>query len=164
MKFSESVPGKTKSQIPHVDRRSEGRYPANEPAELEIMLGGAEPIYGIILDVSRSGLRIAVPKRLHRGEQVKIKFQRNVIFGEVRYCRAVLSIFHAGVKIHNLVRAPGQGDQHLSEDSLSLYAVGRGLSVSEVIEVREHLSQCEGCRGRLGEREAVLSPPRRPRS
>lgn len=160
---SDSAAGKPTSGSPAIDRRSEARYPAQEPAELEIMFGGVEPIYGIILDVSRSGLRIAVPKRINRAEQVKIKFHRNVIFGEVRYCRAVSTLFHAGIRIHDLVRVPGCEDQHLSEESLSLYAVGKGLSVSEVIEVREHLLRCESCRGRLAEREAVLSPRRKAR-
>lgn len=143
-----------------VDRRSEARYPAKEPAELEILFGGTEPAFGIILDISRSGLRIAIPKRIARGEQVKIKFHRNVIFGEVRYCRAVSAVFHAGIRIQDLVRSPGREDQHLTEDSLSLYAVGKGLSVSELIEVREHLLRCEGCRARVAEREKLLNPRR----
>lgn len=144
-----------------MDRRREARYPAKEPAELEILFGGADPIFGLILDVSRSGLRIAIPKRISRGEQVKVKFHRNVIFGEVRYCRAVTQIFHAGIRIHDLVRVPCQEDQHLSEETLSLYTVGKGLSVSEVIEVREHLVRCENCRARVAERQMQLNPSRR---
>ena len=145
-----------------IERRSEARYPAQEPAELEILFDG-RPIYGTILDVSRSGLRIALPQRINRGEQVKVTLNRNVIFGEVRYCRAVSTDFHAGIRIHDLVRPASQDNQHLTEDALSLYAVGKGLSVSEVIEVREHLLRCERCRARVAEREALLNPSRRGR-
>ncbi len=146
-----------------VDRRSEARYPAQEPAELETRLGGQEPVYGTILDVSRSGLRIAIPRRLERGEQVQVKLQRSVIFGEVRYCRAVSGGFQAGIRIQDLVRPGGRKNEHLSEDTISLYAVGKGLSVAEVIELREHLIACESCRARLGAKEALLSPSRKTR-
>ena len=145
-------------------RRGEARYPAQEPAELEILFGDGTPIYGTILDVSRSGLRIALPRRISRGEQVKVKLNRNVIFGEVRYCRAVSAAFQAGIRIQDLVRPVSGESQHLTEDALSLYAVGKGLSVSEVIDVREHLVQCESCRVRVSEREALLNPSRRTRS
>jgi hypothetical protein len=149
------------------DRRSEARYPTQDPAELEILPNPGEPIYGTILDVSRSGLRIVLPKRIDRGEQVKVKLHGNVIFGEVRYCRAVSGAFQVGIRIQDLVRPAGRENQHIAEDPLSLYAVGKGLSVPEVIEVREHLGRCETCRARLAKKEAQLNPsrnarPRRP--
>jgi hypothetical protein len=146
------------------DRRREARYPAQEPAELELLYGPRDPIYGTVLDVSRSGLRIELPRRIHRGEEVKVKLQQNVIFGEVRYCRAVAGVFQAGIRIDELVRPPADGGKHLSEDTLALYAVGKGLSVSEVIDVREHLLRCESCRTRVAAREAALNPSRRRRS
>ena len=145
------------------DRRTEARYPAQDPAELEILSGPAEPIYGTVLDVSRSGLKVGLPKRIDRGEQVKVKLQGNVIFGEVRYCRAVSGAFHIGIHIQNLVRPAGHANRHIVDDQLSLYAVGKGLSVTEVIDVREHLGRCETCRGRLAAKEALLNPSRRSR-
>jgi hypothetical protein len=140
------------------ERRAEARYATQDPAELEILPGPTEPIYGTILDVSRSGLRIALRKRISRGEQVKVKLHRNVIFGEVRYCRPVPGGFQAGLKIQDLVRPPSRQDEHVADDPLSLYAVGKGLSVAEVIEVREHLAQCEACRARLAQQEEMLNP------
>lgn len=145
------------------DRRTEARYPTQDPAELEILPSPSEPIYGTILDVSRSGLRIALPKRINRGEQVKVKLYGNVIFGEVRYCRAVSGAFQVGIRIQDLVRPAGRENQHIAEDPLSLYAVGKGLSVSEVIDVREHLVRCETCRARLAKKEALLNPSRNAR-
>lgn len=139
------------------ERRTEIRYPAQDPAELEILSGPPEPLFGTILDVSRSGLRVALSKRVDRGEQVKVKLHDNVIFGEVRYCRSVSGGFHAGIRIKDLWRAEGC-NQHIEDDPLSLYAVGKGLSIPEVIEIRTHLGRCEACRARLTEKQALLSP------
>ncbi len=161
---SEKIHSEPPAEVLSQDRRREAHYPAQEPAELELLYGPREPIYGTILDVSRSGLRIELPRRIHRGEEVKVKLQHNVIFGEVRYCRAVSGVFQAGIRIDELVRPAPDRQQHLSEDTLSLYAVGKGLSVSEVIEVREHLLRCETCRARLAERETLLNPSRNRRS
>ena len=148
-------------EAPGVERRSEARYPAQDPAEIEVLHGSAGTLYGTILDVSRSGLRVALAKRIDRGEQIKVKLHHNVIFGEVRYCRAVFGGFQAGIRIHDLVRPPGRLREHITDDPLSLYAIGKGLSVAEVIEVREHLVRCEACRARLSEKEALLKPTRK---
>jgi hypothetical protein len=145
------------------ERRREARYPTKDPAELQIMFSGDEPFYGTVLDVSRSGLRIALSKRISRGEQVKVRLQQNVIFGEIRYCRAVPGGFQAGLKIQDLVRPPGRADDHVAEEPLSLYAIGKGLTVAEVIDTREHLLRCESCRAQLAEKLAVLNPTRRAR-
>jgi hypothetical protein len=142
----------------NAERRREARYPTQDPTELETLPGPSEPIYGTILDVSRSGLRIALRKRISRGEQVKVKLHRSVIFGEVRYCRSVPDGFHAGVEIQDLIGPPGRHNEHIADDPLSLYAVGKGLSVPEVIEVREHLARCEACRARLAQHEEMLNP------
>jgi len=148
-----------------IERRSEARYQTQDPAEIEILPGPSEPFYGTVLDVSRSGLRVALSKRINRGERVKVKLHRNVIFGEVRYCRAVPNGFQAGLQIQDLVRPAGKHDQHIADDPLSLYAVGKGLTVAEVIDVREHLARCEACRVRLAQQEDMLNPggKRRPR-
>jgi PilZ domain len=151
------------------DRRSEARYPTQDPAELEVLPGAAgpvrlaEPIYGTVLDVSRSGLRIALARRLRRGERVKVKLHHNVILGDVRYCRSVSGGFHAGIRIQDLMRPAGREQQHIADDPLSFYAVGKGLTVPEVIDVREHLGRCETCRARLAEKEALLNPSRKRR-
>jgi len=142
----------------NAERRREARYPTQDPIELETLPGPSGPIYGTILDVSRSGLRIALRKRIGRGEQVKIKLHRSIIFGEVRYCRSVPDGFHAGVKIQGVVGPPGRDSKHIADDPLSLYAVGKGLSVPEVIEVRDHLARCEACRARLLQHEEMLNP------
>jgi hypothetical protein len=145
------------------DRRTEIRYPAQDPAELEILPGPTETVFGTVLDVSRSGLRVALSKRIDRGVQVQIKLYDNIIFGEVRYCRAVSGAFHVGIRIQDLVRPAASQNQHIADDPLSLYAVGKGLSIPEVIQLREHLGRCEACRARLAEKDALLNPSRRAR-
>ena len=144
-----------------VERRTEARYETQDPAEIEVLPGPADPLYGTILDVSRSGLRVSLQKRIGRGEQVKIKLHRNVIFGEIRYCRAVGDKFEVGLKIQDLVRPLGKRDDHIAEDPLALYAVGKGLSVPEVIEIREHLAKCDDCWIRLARHLELLNPTRR---
>ncbi len=141
------------------ERRSETRYPTQYPAELELLPGPAEPIYGTVLDVSRSGLRVSLPRRVDRGAQVKVKLRDNLIFGDVRYCRAVSGAFHAGIHIQDLVRPSSRQIEHIADDPLSFYAVGKGLSIPEVIDIREHLLRCENCRARLAKQESLLNPP-----
>lgn len=148
---------------PASDRRSEARYPAQAPAELEILPLSTGPLYGTVLDVSRSGLRIGLARRVDRNQKVRVTLSGNVIFGEVRYCRAVAAGFQAGIRIENLVREAA-GDRHIAEDPLSLYAVGKGLAIHEVIEIREHLGRCEACRTRLAGKQTLLNPARKSRS
>lgn len=157
----QSRPGAALAKIIDTDafeRRREARYPTQDPAELEIVPGPSEPIYGTVIDVSRSGLRIAVRQRIGRGQQVMVKLHRNVIFGEVRYCRAHPGGFFIGLLIQHLVNPPDKEDHHIGEDPLSLYAVGKGLTVTEVIEIREHLAQCQACRARLLQKGELLNP------
>jgi hypothetical protein len=43
----------------------------------------------MILDVSRSGLRVRCPRRIEPGSQVEVICLRAIIQGEIRYCREV---------------------------------------------------------------------------
>lgn len=142
------------------ERRSEPRYPTNEPAEILLKADATVPseaVYGTVVDVSRSGLCLMLPKRIARGEQIQVKLQQNIILGEVRYCRALPGGYQVGLRIEELTR-PHPVDEHLSDDSVTLYAAGKGLSVAEVLEVRQHLSRCRPCRVRLAEKQALLRP------
>jgi len=143
------------------ERRIEARYPTSDEAELEVLPATGPPVPGTILDVSRSGLRLAIPVTLERGAFVKVKLQHTVVFGEVRYCRPVAGGSQVGILIQDLVRAEDRKTAHIAEEHLSLYAVGKGLTVTEVIELREHLLLCETCRARVAETEAILNAPKR---
>jgi hypothetical protein len=54
-----------------------------------------------ILDVSGDGMRVGAPVSLEPGTTVKVRLKRTIAFGEVRYCRAVGSAYHAGVLLQN---------------------------------------------------------------
>jgi hypothetical protein len=145
-----------------LEKRREARYPTNDPAELEVVNGGAGQFSATVLDVSRSGLRLKLDSSINRGTEVKITLQRNiVIYGQIRYCRPFDGSFDAGVLIQDMAQNCGQPSPHIEDDLLSLYVIGKGLTVPEVIKLKEHLVNCEACRVRLGEKDAVLNPVRK---
>lgn len=145
-----------------LEKRREARYPTNDPAEVEVVNGGTGQLSATVLDVSRSGLRLKLDSSINRGAEVKITLQRNiVIFGQIRYCRPLDGSFDAGVLIQDMAQKSGQPSPHIEDDLLSLYVIGKGLTVPEVIKLKEHLVNCEACRVRLGEKDAVLNPVRK---
>jgi len=96
---------------------------------------------------------------------VKITLPRQVlIVGEIRYCRRIGIVYHAGVLIQDVFQTPVALSEHISNDELSFFLVGRGLSAADIIKLREHLIECQACRIRLGETDAALNPSRRPKS
>lgn len=144
------------------ERRRETRYPTQDAAEVEVRHGEMLRIPAMVVDVSRSGLRLELPLAVGRGEQVKINLPRQaVIVGEVRYCRRAGIVYHAGVLIQDVFQAQVAPGSHISADELSFYLIGKGLAVADIIRLREHLIECEACRIRLGEKDAVLNPSRR---
>ena len=147
------------------ERRREIRYPTQDAAEVEVRHGEILRMPAMVVDVSRSGLRLELPAAVGRGEQVKINLPRQVvILGEVRYCRRSGLIYYAGVLILDVFQAQAVQGAHLSADELGFFLVGKGLAVADIIRLREHLIECEACRIRLGETDAKLNPARRPKT
>ncbi len=145
-----------------LEKRREARYPTNDPAEVEVVNGGVGQFSATVLDVSRSGLRLKLDSSINRGAEVKITLQRNiVIYGQIRYCRPLEGNFDAGILIQDMAQNSVQPSPHIEDDLLSLYVIGKGLTVPEVIKLKEHLVNCEACRIRLGEKDAVLNPVRK---
>jgi PilZ domain len=144
------------------ERRRETRYPTQDAAEVEVRHGEILRMPAMVVDVSRSGLRLELPTAVGRGEQVKINLPRQVvILGEVRYCRRAGMVYHAGVLILDVFQAHAAPGDHISADELSFFLVGKGLAVADIIRLREHLIECEACRIRLGETDAKLNPAKR---
>ena len=145
-----------------LEKRREARYPTNDPAEVEVISGGVGQFSATVLDVSRSGLRLKLDSSINRGAEVKITLQRNiVIIGQIRYCKPLDGNFDAGVLIEDMEQNSGQPSSHIEDDLLSLYVIGKGLTVPEVIKLKEHLVNCESCRVRLGEKDALINPVRK---
>jgi hypothetical protein len=144
------------------ERRRETRYPTQDAAEVEVRHGEILRMPAMVVDVSRSGLRLELPAAVGRGEQVKISLPRQVvILGEVRHCRRAGAVYYAGVLILDVFQAQEASGDHISADELGFFLVGKGLAAADIIRLRRHLIECEACRVRLGETDAKLNPARR---
>ena len=145
--------------LPHRDRRREARYQTNDPADVEVLRGGAGQLQGTIVDVSQAGLRLHLSEAIGRGIDLKIRLTGQlVIFGQVRYCRRVDSGFQVGVAIEDVFFAHSASDEHLHDDDLGLYLLGKGLTVLEVLRLKDHLLRCTYCARRLDETHWLLHP------
>ncbi len=105
--FKLDVPLPAKAAGPHTpERRAEARLNSNNAhAELAIISGvvsiTATP--ALIADVSSSGMRVIAHMQTCRGQQVRIKIGKLMIFGEVRHCRPKGAQFVSGVRISDVV-------------------------------------------------------------
>jgi hypothetical protein len=91
--------------IPMHNRRSEPRFPADQPVTVTAMDAAHEQSgAGTIVDYSASGIGLEVEFSLTTGCRVKIQWPRGQVLGEVRYCRQKApGSFRAGVKITEVV-------------------------------------------------------------
>jgi hypothetical protein len=146
---------------PMIERRRDTRYPTNDPAEVEIFSQAFLREGSLILDVSRSGLRVHLKTETAKGTRLKIRLVKTdlFIFGEVRYCRPVEDGFHVGVWIEHMFNAREELGKHIDDMDLCLYVMGKGLAVEEVILLKDHLIMCEACQVRVAKKEAALNPP-----
>ena len=150
------------SKAPSVEKRREPRYPCNDPVKVRVLSTRGPRFAATVLDVSRSGLRLELATPIAKGSEVEVTVRGNVIiFGEIRYCRRTSDIFHAGILIRDVLYSRPPAVDHLHDDELSLYLVRMGLTLPELIRIRDHLAKCERCQIRLGEADAILHPIRK---
>ena len=137
---------------PRPERRTEPRLTCdNTPAELTILSPGVmtvTTIPAIIVDVSKSGLKVVANTRMGSGQQVRIKMEKLIIFGEVRHCHAQGAMFVSGVKISDVVGHCGLCNR-LTDEQIELLALGRGLSAPERLYANYHARHCESCAEQL---------------
>jgi hypothetical protein len=115
-----------------------------------------------VLDVSRSGLRLEMSTPIAKGSEIEVTARSQIaVFGEVRYCRRAGDSFHVGVLIRDVVQSHARAVAHLDDDDVTLYLAGKGLTMAEVIRVKDHLANCQQCRTRLREADAMLHPIRK---
>ncbi|HYL76913.1 MAG TPA: PilZ domain-containing protein [Bryobacteraceae bacterium] len=150
---------------PHLlERRREARYPTSDPATVDVPYEKIAGLAAVVVDVSRSGLRLQLQQSIGRGMQVKITLSPQVvILGEVRYCRRAATGFYAGILVQESPFPEPDAAQHIKEDELGLYLVGKGLTVAEIIQLKAHLVNCKSCQTRLQEADAILNPVRKRR-
>ena len=83
-----------------IERRRSMRFPTNDEAEVEVVADPPYTLSGFVRDASREGLRLALPKPLARGVQVKITLRGSpTLIGEVRYCRFAGTTYYAGIEL-----------------------------------------------------------------
>jgi len=135
-----------------IERRWEPRYTTNDPAAVKVLPAGTTHASGLVLDISRFGLRVQLPMSLDKGMEVKVTMPLGVVVvGQVRYCRRVDAAFQVGISTREVIYPPEEQEQHLHDDALALFAGGRGLTAPEVVKLKDHLMHCEACRIRLAD-------------
>jgi len=140
-----------------VQKRREPRYPCNDPVKVRILSMGSPLFAATVLDVSRSGLRLELATPIAKGSEVEVTVRDYVvIFGEIRYCRRTSDSFQAGILIRDVLYSRPPAVNHLHDDELSLYLARKGLTLPELMRIRDHLAKCETCQIRLGEADAIL--------
>lgn len=91
-----------------IDRRKERRFATNGAAKVRLLLDPVsnDVVDVRILDVSRSGMRLCVPKRLMQGAPLMIRSGKNVAFGRVRHCTVERGEIIVGVQIDDVIPVP----------------------------------------------------------
>jgi PilZ domain len=88
-------------------KKKNPRIPTDDPAVLRILHPVIlDPIQTRVLDASKEGIKLEVPKQLDVGALVQVRLQTLVLIGEVRHCQPFAAAFHAGVHIREVVAAP----------------------------------------------------------
>jgi hypothetical protein len=146
-----------------VNRRPEPRYPTMDVVEVCILKSDCERVMGTVLDVTRTRLRVEVAAPISNGASLEIVLRnRAIICGVTRYCRRSEVGYHVGLVIKDIYYAQSISAGHPHDDQLGLYLAGKGLTVMEVIHIRNHLLACMACLKRLSETEAISRQTRSP--
>lgn len=138
------------SHPPTDDRRKEIRYPCHDPAEVRLLHNDAPGFAASVLDISKSGLRLACPIQLDEGSRLEVILQRQaIVFGEVRYCQKVGQEFHSGVQIERVFYTMNVSSDHLDDEQIIKYIAGEGLIAKDVLALTQHIRSCADCRSRM---------------
>ncbi len=91
------------------EQRREPGYRRSDPAKVRVLSGVSSSFSTIILDISRSGLRVELTGPLPRGTALEVTLPNEVIiFGEVRFCRQTAGSCYAAVSIQHVFYARGR--------------------------------------------------------
>lgn len=90
------------------ENRKSPRVATDDPAVLTVLKPERSPrIKMRIVDASKEGMKLQVPRELMTGTIVQVHVRDLFILAEVRYCIAAGKAFHAGVQIHDVFPACG---------------------------------------------------------
>ena len=85
-----------------MDRRLDERVQVQFEARVTGLSGREPPALGRVLDISRSGISVAVPLQLAPGDLVELEMADSVVTGRVVYCNRVNSQFRIGVGVEHV--------------------------------------------------------------
>ncbi len=90
------------------NRRAEHRFEVSSPVQVFIRYPSlAGPFDGVVLDLSKNGMRLRMETSLPKASQVQVKFGEVVVFGEVKFCRDLDGgEYEAGLHIDDLFARP----------------------------------------------------------
>lgn len=93
--------------MPSGERRSETRFPADDPALITILQVDSHPrLEGQVLDTAQNGMRLRLSIALEPGVLIQIRGKGAITMAEVRYCIPAGSGFHIGARILSTMAAP----------------------------------------------------------
>jgi len=147
-------PVNAKHSVVSAEKRRDLRYPSHVSVEVRIFPSDGSRIAATLVDVSLSGLQLEIDVTLPKGAQIEILLSTQLaVFGEVRHCRRVGAKYRAGILILQAFYA-SQSGEHVSNELIKRYLTRNGLSLAEVLRVREHLTLCSACCQRVIEAAA----------
>jgi hypothetical protein len=86
-----------------VERRSEPRAAANEPARVTILDEKQEHFPARVIDLSGKGLRLGAPRGIASGTLIRVDLQDSILLGEVSHGTEQGSEVQIGVQIEHVL-------------------------------------------------------------
>lgn len=117
------------------DQRKAVRYQVRESAIVTLCHPvEIEPVIGQVMDASSRGLRIRTARIIYRGTQIQVQVEKAVVFGTVRYCRAIAdSSFDVGLSIDQIIMPKEQhSSQNSARESKNVPSNGKGAAFQAI--------------------------------
>jgi PilZ domain len=105
---AQSAPRGSDARGVTADRRSDVRAPLDAPIWLRVLDLSAPLLEGRIVNVSKKGFKLKLPKALQPGMGVQARLGGRIIMAEVRYCLPEGEEYHVGIEIQDVFPIPGK--------------------------------------------------------
>ena len=100
MAQSSPLGDRQRDELAALERRRAIRISVDDPAEMRVISPDCSDLSNVrVLDVSKEGFKLLVPKPLNPGATVQIRMKTVIALAEVRYCVLCSDGYHAGVLI-----------------------------------------------------------------